>query len=119
MLLRPPLIVLSTACLLAIACASGEGRPKSAPKIPSVVLPEDPDNPEGRAVYIKNCKLCHGVDGQMGGSGAANLAVSLLSTEEAIGVITKGRKLMSAYEDKLSPEEIESVAHYIQLFKAN
>lgn len=55
----------------------------------------------------------------MGGSGAANLAISLLTVEESKTVITKGRKLMSAYESKLSPEEIDAVARYIQLFKAN
>ena len=119
MSLRPFLFVLSTACFVLVACASGEGKPNSAPRIPSVVLPEAPDDPMGRVVYIKTCKLCHGVDGQMGGSGAAILAVSLLSTDEAIDVITNGRKLMSAYKDKLSTEEIESVANYIQLFKAN
>ncbi len=84
-----------------------------------MVLPDPADNQLGKKVYVANCKLCHGLDGQMGGSGAANLAISLLTVEESKTVITKGRKLMSAYESKLSPEEIDAVARYIQLFKAN
>lgn len=55
----------------------------------------------------------------MGGSGAANLAISLLNEEECVQVITKGRKLMNAYEDRLSAEQIAAVARYIQLFKEN
>ena len=48
----------------------------------------------------------------------SNLAISLLSAEEARTVITKGRNLMQAYEDRLSAEEIDAVSRYIQLFKA-
>ncbi len=55
----------------------------------------------------------------MGGSGAANLALSLLTEQESRTVIAKGRNLMAAYENKLSPEELDAVVQYIQLFKAN
>jgi mono/diheme cytochrome c family protein len=103
---------------LATSCASGEGQAPTRPvQAKGVVLPEDPNNPEGRALYIQHCKLCHGVDGQMGGSGAANLAVSLLTVEEGIHVVTNGRNLMQAYKERLSAEEIDAVVRYIQLFK--
>ncbi len=104
--------------VLAACTGGGQGGAPQRPRPASVVLPEAPDNETGRAVYIQHCKLCHGVDGQMGGSGAANLAISLLSAEEARTVITKGRNLMQAYEDRLSAEEIDAVSRYIQLFKA-
>lgn len=104
--------------VLAVSCASGEGQAPTRPaKSSGVVLPEDPENPEGRALYIKHCKLCHGVDGQMGGSGAANLAISLLTVEEATLVVKNGRNLMQAYKGRFSPEEIDAVVRYIQLFK--
>jgi mono/diheme cytochrome c family protein len=53
----------------------------------------------------------------MGGSGAANLAISLLTEEEAVEVITNGRGLMRAFSEEASAEEIEAVARYIQAFK--
>ncbi len=112
------LMLMAATLSVGASCASGEGQAPTHPtQATGVVLPEDPDNPLGRAVYIKHCKLCHGVDGQMGGSGAANLAVSLLTEEEAALVIKNGRKLMQSYKDRLSVEEIQSVAAYIQLFK--
>ncbi len=86
------------------------------PKRP-LELPDPGDNVLGKQVYVANCKLCHGLDGQMGGSGAANLAISILTLEEATTVITKGRNLMNAYENKLSAGEIDAVTKYIQLFK--
>lgn len=82
-------------------------------------LPDPGENVLGLQVYKTHCKLCHGLDGQMGGSGAANLAMSLLTEEEAHTVVAKGRNLMAAYENKLSPEELNAVVQYIQLFKAN
>ncbi|MFT7589554.1 MAG: mono/diheme cytochrome c family protein [Limisphaerales bacterium] len=71
----------------------------------------------GLNVYKATCRLCHGIDGKMGVSGAANLSISQLSEEEAIEVIKNGRKLMQAYKDQLSTEEIAAVTKYIQSFK--
>ena len=45
----------------------------------------------------------------MGASGAFNLQTSTLSKEERIQVITKGRNLMTAFENLLSPEKIEAI----------
>ncbi|MBI1194064.1 MAG: hypothetical protein GC205_12975 [Bacteroidetes bacterium] len=99
----------------------GPGNQSSAPTLPKrpLELPDPGENVLGLQVYKTHCKLCHGLDGQMGGSGAANLAMSLLTEEEAHTVVAKGRNLMAAYENKLSPEELNAVVQYIQLFKAN
>jgi len=99
----------------------GPAEQKHAPALPKrpLELPDPGPNVLGLEVYKTHCKLCHGLDGQMGGSGAANLALSLLTEEESRNVIAKGRNLMTAYEKKLSPEELDAVAQYIQLFKAN
>lgn len=75
------------------------------------------ENQLGYKVYSAVCRICHGVDGSMGASGAANLTISQLSEEEAIAVITKGRNTMQAFENQLTEEEINAVAAYIQSFK--
>lgn len=49
----------------------------------------------------------------MGLNGAANLAISTLTKEEAMQVITNGRKLMAPYKSILSAEEIDAVAGYV------
>ncbi len=63
-------------------------------------------------MYNQYCITWHGLDGNMGASGAYNLQESELSLEERVLVITKGRNAMNAFESLLSPEEIEAVAKY-------
>ncbi|MEM9886436.1 MAG: cytochrome c [Bacteroidota bacterium] len=72
---------------------------------------------DGRTIYKKNCVICHGAKGDMGAGGAYNLAVSKLSLEERIHVVTNGRKAMAAYKKVLSEEEIAAVAAYTQSLK--
>lgn len=99
------------------SCSSSSDKPASGKAPARIELPSGEGNPLGKQVYVAKCKLCHGVDGQMGGSGAANLAISLLTEEEAVEVITNGRGLMRAFSEEASAEEIEAVARYIQAFK--
>ncbi|MBC8048185.1 MAG: cytochrome c [Fimbriimonadaceae bacterium] len=68
----------------------------------------------GKDIYIKNCKLCHGVDGKLGISSAADLSISVLTIDEKINVITNGRKGMAPWKGQLSPEQIKLVAEYVQ-----
>lgn len=49
----------------------------------------------------------------MGLNGAANLAISTLSKEESVEVITNGRKLMAPYKSILSEQEISQVADHV------
>lgn len=102
---------------ICFSCSSSSEKPASGDAPARIELPSGEDNPLGKQVYVAKCKLCHGVNGQMGGSGAANLAISLLTQEEAEEVITNGRRLMRAFSQELSEEEIEAVARYIQAFK--
>jgi mono/diheme cytochrome c family protein len=115
------LALLLATCSILSACGGGNAQPGQETKASAAkaraALPEADGNELGMAVYKKTCKLCHGLDGKLGGSGAANLSISLLSEEEAISVIQKGRGLMQAYEDLLTEEEIKAVASYIQKFK--
>lgn len=68
----------------------------------------------GEVVYAKHCKLCHGVDGKLGLSNAADLSISVLSLDEKIDIITNGRKGMTSFKDQLSPEQIKMVAEYLE-----
>ncbi len=69
--------------------------------------------PPGAATYKKYCVNCHGSNGKMGLNGAADLSASIISKEEAVEVITHGRKLMASYKSILTAEEIDEVALYI------
>ncbi|WP_448520199.1 SirB2 family protein [Rhodoflexus sp.] len=71
----------------------------------------------GKAIYDANCVVCHGQDGALGAAGAKNLAVSQLSAEETIYVITNGKNAMPKYKKALSEQDIQAVAAYIGTFK--
>lgn len=83
----------------------GDGRSGSSTKSATA-------NP-GQATFKKYCVTCHGADGKMGLNGAANLAISTLSKEESVEVITNGRKLMAPYKSILSEQEISQVADHV------
>jgi mono/diheme cytochrome c family protein len=68
-------------------------------------------------LYNKNCNLCHGKDGQKGMSGAANLAISVMSRDAKIEIITNGKGKMSAYGEKLNTQEIAAIADYLDQLK--
>lgn len=67
---------------------------------------------DGEKIYKTYCVTCHGLYGDMGGSGAFDLTKSILSEGERIAVITKGRNLMTPFEGLLSEEKIKAVAEY-------
>jgi len=71
----------------------------------------------GLQIYNAACVDCHGVDGKMGLNGAKDLTVSALSHEEKINIITNGKGLMSPFKGRLSEEEIEAVATYVDSIK--
>ncbi|MEM1327524.1 MAG: cytochrome c [Bacteroidota bacterium] len=73
----------------------------------------------GKAVYQKNCIVCHGVNGDMGASGAFNLTTSQLAVEERVAVITNGRNAMASYKNLLKEEEIQAVAEYTMTLAEN
>lgn len=68
---------------------------------------------KGFKTYENYCKACHGSDGKLGLSGAANLAASILSKQEVTQVVTNGRRLMAPFKGKLSDEQIDEVSDYV------
>jgi mono/diheme cytochrome c family protein len=72
---------------------------------------------DGEKIYKTYCVTCHGLYGNMGGSGAFDLTQSELSLDERIEVITKGRNVMIAFESLMSEEKIKAVAAYTLTLK--
>jgi len=68
---------------------------------------------DGAELYKKHCRLCHGVDGTLGLSGAADLSRSALSPEDSRRVSESGRRTMQAFGGVLSEEEIRAVTDYV------
>ncbi len=68
---------------------------------------------DGAGLYKKHCRLCHGVDGTLGLSGAADLSRSALSPEDTRRVIESGRRTMQAFDGVLNEEEIKAVTDYV------
>ncbi len=105
------LLILFLSSLSFFACSNApEQKPASGEN------KEIADHP-GKAIYIQKCKLCHGANGTLGLSGAANLSISALTTEEKVNVITHGRKAMIGFSDQLTPEQIREVSEYIGTLK--
>ena len=100
------LITIGMLLILAVSCQSNESSPSGRA-----------NTTDGKSVFVKHCRLCHGADGQLGLNGAANLAESTLPKSERIQVISHGRKMMPPFQSVLSPGEIDSVASYVQTLR--
>jgi mono/diheme cytochrome c family protein len=87
---------------------------KMSSKDTSAAIPSAVD---GKKIYKQYCVTCHGVYGDMGASGAANLTVSKLKLNERIEVITNGRKAMASFKALLDKEKIKAVAQYTMTLK--
>ena len=100
-----------------IAC-SGTEKEKASTE-PTAAAKPAKKKIDGAKIYKTYCVTCHGIYGDMGGSGAFDLTVTELTLEERIEVITKGRNLMTPFENLLSPEKIKAVAEYVDELKKN
>ena len=66
----------------------------------------------GEELYVKHCKLCHGIDGSLELNGAKDLRLSEMSLAERITLIIEGKNAMTPFEKVLSEEQIRKVATY-------
>lgn len=70
---------------------------------------------DAKAVYLINCSSCHGEDGKLGASQAADLSLSELSDKEILKMINEGNdKGMMPYQDMLSKEEREALVPFVK-----
>ncbi len=82
---------------------------------------------DGKLLYIKNCKSCHGDTGKGNGAKAGNLdifagdftspAFAKITDGELFWKITEGRKPMPTFSKKLTPTERWSIVNYIRTLK--
>jgi len=119
-----PLFLLVTALAVVVACttaasAGNEGRTAAWAGTP---LPAVQD-PDGKALYLKSCKQCHGVLGEPTKTAkreyekiaSLNDAEFMKTRTEKgiIEVVKKGKGEMKPFAEKLNHEEIEAVAKYV------
>jgi len=79
--------------------------------------PQKADMPDGKTIYRQYCVTCHGADGTLGLNGAGDLTKSVLTQDERVYQIAKGKNLMTPFENMLTPSEIASVAQYIETLR--
>ncbi len=94
-----------------IACGNEK---KDAATAETTTTPTVASGPDGEKIYKQYCVTCHGLYGDMGASGAANLAESKLSAEERIAVLNNGRTgtAMVSFKGILKEDQIKAVAEY-------
>ncbi len=75
-----------------------------------------PDAAHGRKVYVQaGCALCHGTDGQGGGTMRPRLAPNPLPAEAIQGVLRSPGPQMPRYSAKLvSNKDVEDIAAYLR-----
>lgn len=90
-----------------IACANKDNKPKesSSPSSEAVAV-------DGAKIYKQNCALCHGPDGKLGANGSKDLTISEFDLNDRIAMISKGKGVMTAFENILTLSEIKAVAEY-------
>jgi len=100
-------IIVALMVSFTIACGNKENSAKdtSSPSTETVAL-------DGAKIYKQNCALCHGPDGKLGANGSKDLTVSELDINERIAMVTKGKGVMTAFENILTLAEIKAVAEY-------
>ncbi len=71
-------------------------------------------NDDAIQLFKMHCASCHGFNGNMEVNGAKNLTKSTITLEESVAQIYFGKGLMTPFRNKLSDEEIVTVARYIE-----
>ncbi len=110
MSLRRSLSLLLLTSVLVVGCASD---PPDVPTGADGTI--DPELALGREVFAARCVSCHGESG--GGGRGPNITGDRMAERfpdpaDQVAVITAGRNEMPAFEDVLSPEQIDAVVRY-------
>lgn len=97
-------VMICCIALIMVACGTGNATHSS----------DNSTADPGTAIFLTNCVMCHGRDGNLGLSGAKDLTQSTLSKEEMIAVVTHGRGGMASFEKMLSTQEIGEVVDHVR-----
>ena len=66
----------------------------------------------GKALFSKNCAVCHGANGRLGLNGAYDLTKSNLNEFGRTYLVTKGMGKMPAFGKTLTPAQVQQVVAY-------
>ena len=110
-----------------IVAAPKPAEVKPADVKPVEVKPADAPGLDGKPLYEKYCKGCHGLDGKGSAAMQANNIPDLSSPEwqaghdlaKVVAVLELGveNTKMKAFKTKMSPEELAAVAAYVKTLK--
>jgi mono/diheme cytochrome c family protein len=121
--------------LFAMQSAFAQNKPKGLPwpapataiSVKNPVKSDPVSINDGKLLYIKNCKSCHGEAGKGDGTKAGNLDISCgdfsdpatakITDGELYWKITEGRKPMPTFGKKLTDAERWSVVNYLRTLK--
>lgn len=67
---------------------------------------------DAHALFVKRCATCHGSEGNLQMSGAKNITVSQLSSDEIKNQIIHGKGGMPPFESMLTVQEVEALTAY-------
>lgn len=99
-----------TGCLFLASCGETPAEETTKPVSNEPISLED-----ARAVYTLNCASCHGPDGTLKASNAADLSISKMDEKTIEHTIRKGNdKGMMPYEEMLSTPEIKGLVKFVQ-----
>lgn len=103
-----PRYVILLLVLFVSACSSDKKSPTKTKEVDLV---------KAETIFRSMCAICHGDDGKLGLAGAKDLSLNTLELNEMKAIIKYGKGKMTPFVDRLSDEEIELVAIYIDKFK--
>jgi len=111
------LTLLFILALIVLACGGGEDTPSEAPMAKKA-------KPAAKEINVKKiwkvrCIACHGLYGDMGTNGAANLQESEQPLDYRINIIKNGSEngVMNAFGEILDDDEIKAMAEYTMSMK--
>lgn len=103
-----------TLCTLLLVSCGGEEKNKTL----NLSENPEPEKVDARTVYAINCSSCHGPDGKLGASQAADLSVSKMSDAEILKMINEGNdKGMMPYKDMLTVDERKSLVTFVKTLR--
>lgn len=108
--------ILFVLALIVLACGGGEDTPSEAPAPKKAEAKKEINV---KKIWKIRCIACHGLYGDMGTNGAANLQESDKDLDYRINVITNGSEngVMTAFGEILSEDEIKAMAEYTMSLK--
>ena len=121
------LVILVAGSIGLMSAVSNWSAVEQAKKLQNPVPPTDAAWGAGMSVYLDHCVTCHGDNGDGKGQKAAQLSVAPsdftnarkmggLTDGELYWQITKGRKPMPGFEDKLTADQRWEAVDYIRSF---